>query len=716
MFVRVTQSVKDYGQLVKPSEVLNVVDDPNKDWYQSPFIYGEDALEYFQNNKNSIKGYTGDVWTDSLYWDLDYEGDLEVAKDATIDLVNFLMDLGYEDSIEVYFSGNKGFHIYLRTSNKFTYKETKRICHNIASEVGLIKLNKELKAKLYDPTVYNVNRIFRIENTKHPKSGLFKIQLYLEDLELDIKEIKKLAKKPSELIIGNPADASELKEKYKEKAKPKLELVNNIIDIEQIKSEYTNGFNPLDCPPDKRRCIYILENGFFGPGERENASIRLAAYYQGMGWTQEQTFEKIFEALEKREQNYDDLNEWTEADIWRVVEEVFSENWNGGMYSCKDDEFLADKCDLGNGPCCTEKKKRLNVVTIGGLIDQYIQYGMEALEDYPKIGLGWLDSMIRFRPRNYSIVNGANGSGKTSFLVQWMENLNEQKMYHILFSADMANTSLFEKIGARHTEYSQIEIEKAFNKHTMDKEIQNEVIEVLKEQYPYTIFDFTSALTSHHIEDTIVNIQDNGYKVQIAFIDYAGRVIGDHDSQYQNATQIALEGNDIAKRTSTHLCYISQVPREEGDHTRPLRSSRVSKDSGAWEENATIVLNLWRPFGDGLDDLDEYIHFYVAKNRSGSLGEHVFAWSGKEGNISSLSEQNFETYRNLCELHHKDPPKEQYSHRNKDMEKIKQSGRFIPKEEGQDNEDTRRKQESSVSNGRKSKRSRRDSKYSRRGS
>lgn len=712
MFVRVTKSVKDYGVLVPPDLADSLIDDPNKDWYKSPFTYGEDALDYFESNKNSIKGYTGDVWTDSLYWDLDCEDDIEIAMNATAELVNFLDDLELGDGIEVYFSGNKGFHIFLRTKNKFDYKEAKRICHNIASEVGLIKLNKELGMKIYDPTVYNINRIFRVNNTKHQKSGLFKIQIEPEDLELDIEEIKKRAKKPGEAWTAEAVDAEFLKEKYKEKTKtkPNLEIVDNVVDMEGIKSQYKNGFNPLDCPPDKRRCIYVLENGYFGPGERENASIRLAAYYQGMGWTREQTFEKIFEALEKREGIYDDLNEWTEADIWRVVDEVFSENWNGGMYSCKDDDFLAEKCDLGTGPCCEEKRKRLNVVTIGGLIDQYVQYGMEALEDYPKIGLAWLDSMMRFRPRNYSIVNGANGSGKTSFLIQWMENLNEQEMYHILFSADMANTSLFEKIGARHTDYTQVEIEKAFNKHTADKEIQQEIIEVLRERYPYTIFDFTSALTSHHIEDTIRGVQDNGLKVQIAFIDYAGRIIGEHDSQYQNATQIALEGNDIAKRTSTHLCYISQVPREEGDHTRALRSSRVSKDSGAWEENATIVLNLWRPFGDGLDEADEYIHFYVAKNRSGALGEHVFSWNGKTGTISPISEIDFKDYQNLCEHHNMDAPKEQFFSRSKDIDALKKTGRFKPnKKENDEGSDEERR---SVSNDRKQSGPKRGSKYS----
>lgn len=705
MFVRLTKSVSDYGELVRPEDVdKKLKGKRDTDWYQSPFYYGEDALEYFENNvvkdkagreHNSIKGYTGEVWTDSLYWDLDYEDDIGVALDAVTLLLNTLEDLELIDGAEVYFSGNKGFHVFLKTENKFTQEETKRICYSIAVEAGVLKMNQEYGQKIYDPTVYNVNRIFRIPNTKHQKSDLYKVQINDLDLldELTYETLEDVASEPRILCPVEPVDAEFLKQKYKKP--PKLEVLADVIDIEDIKKKYKNNFNPMDCPPDKRRCIYVLENGYFGSGERENASIRLVAYYHGQGWAKEQTAKKLEEALLAREELYDNLNPWNPGDVHRVVDLVYSDGWNGGTYSCKDDEFLRSKCDLGNGPCCEEKRRNLSVVTVGGLIDQYKRYGAEALENYPETGLEWIDSMVRFRPRNYSIVNGANGSGKTSLVIQWMEHLNRQKMYHIMFSADMANTSMFEKLGARHTEYSQAEIEAAFNKHTEDLELQQEIADTIKELYPYTLFDFTSALTSKHVESTVFKLADQGIKVQVVFIDYAGRMIGDNDSQYQNATQIALEGNDIAKNTSTHLCFISQVPREEGDHTRPLRSSRVSKDSGAWEENATIVLNVWRPFGNGVtrkgENEDNYMHIYIAKNRSGALGERVFWWDGKTGTVRDILINEWNFYKRLCEDENKEPPIEQFGKSKSQVERASSSKLVdVDEEEEGDFEDNSR--------------------------
>lgn len=649
-FVRVTKTVKDKGVLIRPSEVLGFIDDRTVDWYCSPFTYGEDAVEYFEEHSKSIKGYTGSVTTQSLYWDLDCKGNFEKVRENGIKLVEFLTECGLDEGIEIFFSGNKGIHVFLHTNNSFTPEQTSKICYNIAVKLGIPVSGKD---KVFDSTVYNINRIFRVPYTKHQESGLYKVHLSIEELfDLSEAEIHKIATdaQPEEYIPPR-VDASSLLEEF-----GKIQEISVVESPEVTQDNIVQlygSFNPLDCPPDKRRCLYILENGYFGPGERENATIRLAAYYRGLGKTREETRQLIIDALHKREQVYGPQNKWNESDITRNLDQVYSPSWNGGTYSCKSDDFLRSKCDLGTGPCCDEKhsEEHLNVVSIGGLINQYLEYGKEALLEYPKTGIKWIDDNIRIRPRNFSILNGANGSGKTSLLIIFLEHLNMQKIWSVFFSLDMANTSLFEKLGARYTEYSQKQIEEAFSVHTFNPVIVEAVKKVLVEKFPYTIFDFTSSVDSTHIERTIRILktrQLNPLNIQIAFIDYAGRVHGDKDNEFSNATQVALEANDVAKRTSTHIMFLSQIPREDGDHTRPIRSSRVSKHSGAWEENATFILNCWRPFGNGLKGLDYYMHIYIAKNRSGSLGEQVFNWDGKTGSISDMTIKDFDEYVNLC--------------------------------------------------------------------
>ena len=114
--------------------------------------------------------------------------------------------------------------------------------------------------------------------------------------------------------------------------------------------------------------------------------------------------------------------------------------------------------------------------------------------------------------------------------------------------------------------------------------------------------------------------------------------MSDHSNAYASATANALGANDVAKKTHSHLMFISQISREKGDHTSPLYTSRVAKDTGAWEENADLIINCWRIFGDGLGQDDVVMNIYIAKNRSGRLGEYALYWDGKSSTVRDMTE------------------------------------------------------------------------------
>jgi hypothetical protein len=656
MLIRVTQTVQDKGRLVAPGELDELVSRNREvDWYYSPFFYSDDALEHFKD-KGTISGFNGETWTDTLYWDLDSADDLEKVLGAAARLIDKLDDLGFRKGVEVYFSGNKGVHILLRTKNKFSPTETSRICYNIAVEASA--------DSVFDTVVYNPTRIFRVVNTRHKKSGLYKVQLKLEELgdgDFTAEKVRALAKKPRFDVeeSGQPVDAESLKERYKEKEKPKS----------AAHKKFENGgtsedTNDIEVPEGMRRCNYLLELGHFGKGERNSALIRIASYAKyKKGMDKDQTRQLIYLALERRAALGLGDDTWDEQEIEKtVLNLVFSDKWRKGYFSCtpgaeKEDQFLQDACDKGPGCCMMQPKPQVVTMGIDALIDQYKKYASESPDVYPKFGIAWLDNYVRLRPKNYSIVNGANGSGKTSLATQLIDNLNKQKLHHMFFSADMADSSLFEKLGAKYTQYDQFEIERAFQNVVKnqdptqrDHDIMSEVVTKLKMALPYTIFDFTSSLKSDLIEKTIRETEASmQIKIRLAIIDYAGRLSSEHESAYMNATQNALDANTIAKRCDCHLVYISQIAREQGDHIKPLRTSRVSKDSGAWEENATVVLNVWRPFGFD-PGVDKYVHLFLGKNRGpGVSAEHVMWWDGKEGSFRELSDSEYEHYRRLCE-------------------------------------------------------------------
>jgi len=627
--------------LVHPDKVEAIITDRNIDWYRSVYTYGEDAQKYWDKNNHSIKGYTGQAWTNTPFFDLDCKVNFERARISAKQICTALEALGYLDATEVYFSGNKGIHILLRTTNKFTPKEVQAICYNFAKDCGVPN-------DVFDTSVYNVTRIFRIENTKHQDSELFKIPLAIEELtNLSELDIRTLAKNPRfEQFDTVPVDATSLKTKY---LLAVASIENNVVEIKKDPN-VQNEIDFSDCPPNMRRCFYALEQGYFTPGERHNSVLRLAAHYRGRDFSREHATLLIEKALTKRAARYPDAKEIDKAELEREISEVYSTKWKGGTFSCETDRFLQNKCDIGYGPCC--KENRLNnkdLLTIRDITNQYIKYGEEALQEYPKTGLTWIDERVRLRPENFSIINGANGSGKTSMVVHIMETLNAQKMHHAFFSLDMSLPSVMEKLGSKCTHYSPSQIEAAFNIHTKNTTIIEEVIQAVHDQYPFTLFSFVSSASLPVIETTVNNAKAKGIDIRMIFVDYAGRIPGEFDNQYANSTHNALLANDVSKRTKTHIMFLSQVSRENGDHTDPLRTSRVSKDSGAWEEGATAVINVWRPFGSGLQGDDAFMNVYIGKNRSGPLGEMVFKWDGRKGAIREVTRSEFETYRNQCQ-------------------------------------------------------------------
>lgn len=162
----------------------------------SLYYYPKHILEYWDKNNGSILGYTGDCFADIIWFDIDFKEDLELARDTSIKLVKHLNDkygIKYNQTIK-YFSGQKGFHIGIpigfiegvEMSPDFPEK-VKKFCSFIASELG-IKI---------DGAIYNHTRIFRLPNSKHNDSGLYKIPINTNELfTASVDDIKKIASAP----------------------------------------------------------------------------------------------------------------------------------------------------------------------------------------------------------------------------------------------------------------------------------------------------------------------------------------------------------------------------------------------------------------------------------------------------------------------------------------------------------------------------------------
>jgi hypothetical protein len=162
--------------------------------YQSHFVFGGEMRAHYAAHGHSVAGYVGPCWCRWLLLDID-SADLSAALADACRLVTYLHQRypECEGSVPVWFSGNKGFHIAVE------------LAHEPPPAVGFNRTAGALAAAIaaragvkIDASIYDVNHIIRVPNTRHPKSGLFKRLLTADELfALDVEGIRRHAAHPA---------------------------------------------------------------------------------------------------------------------------------------------------------------------------------------------------------------------------------------------------------------------------------------------------------------------------------------------------------------------------------------------------------------------------------------------------------------------------------------------------------------------------------------
>jgi hypothetical protein len=162
--------------------------------YLSAFTFGADFRRHLEDT-GSTKDYGGPCGGPFIWWDIDRLDDLERAlsdarKLAAAILARFnTLD---DDDLLLFYSGSKGFHVGLPTfwapPPSLTFHRTaRRFAETLAAGAGVS----------IDTGVYDKVRLFRAPNSWHPKTGLHKRRLKLDELlHLDAGGICQLASTP----------------------------------------------------------------------------------------------------------------------------------------------------------------------------------------------------------------------------------------------------------------------------------------------------------------------------------------------------------------------------------------------------------------------------------------------------------------------------------------------------------------------------------------
>lgn len=273
--------------------------------YATYFRYDEDMHNHF-HKIGSVKGFKGKAYADWLPIDIDSD-DLEEAQMYLIQLINNLAAYDIDESTcKFYFSGSKGFHVMIPT--EYFKAEPSEDIHKRMKNVAL-KLSDGIKI---DTAIYDKTRIFRLPNTRHGKSGLYKVPIESREARnLSIIEIQHHAVIPREEIETDD---------YFDPSKELTEIYHG--EIEQNKK--VDNDNNLKVKV--KICMSTLMKGV-GSGERDNVGVRVASHLTQSGLTP-----KMMQVA---------LDEWNESNDPPLddgeLSRIFRQGLEGYEFGCFDD-------------------------------------------------------------------------------------------------------------------------------------------------------------------------------------------------------------------------------------------------------------------------------------------------------------------------------------------------------------------------------------------
>lgn len=168
--------------------------DETREAYLSHFAFGPEMRVHYAANRNSVAGFAGPCRCRYVVLDIDRADLAEALADARR-LVTFLHNRYPEadGDVAVYFSGGKGFHVLVE------------LAHGPPPAVGFHHVTRAFSSALagragvgIDAGVYDIARIIRLPNTRHPRTGLFKRRIDADALFiLDAAGILGLARHPA---------------------------------------------------------------------------------------------------------------------------------------------------------------------------------------------------------------------------------------------------------------------------------------------------------------------------------------------------------------------------------------------------------------------------------------------------------------------------------------------------------------------------------------
>lgn len=615
------ETLQSKGKLLTLSQIQSYKGNPDKDYYVSLYHYNDDQKKLIES-KGSYAGID-DVKADALVWDFDDKANPENARADALELGQRLVRdyKVLEDSIQYFFSGQKGLHVVLPIDREVTPQQFKKVTSELAK--GL---------KTFDVVVSDPARVIRLEYTKHPKTGLYKIPMFLNDLKnYDMKEIAEFA---VDLENGD-VNFNTIP----------VKLPESLYKVVEKKKEINATANPADFdyktpPKGWKQYKWALAQGWFESGERHQALMVVAATCRGLGYDKQATYYLCKSALKKQAARTGEA-EFDKTELFENIIEssVFSDRWEGGQYSPDTNPWLAKYCEkMGFDK---EEKDDGPSVKLDDLIAQFIDYSTNFDQNIIKTGIAELDENLILSTSTLNGLLGQPGSGKTTVAIEILRNASLNNIPAMFFSLDMGPPLVFSKLVQKET---GIDFRSVMQMYKNEFKKRDEVSQLIKKNYANIAFNFKCGSTVLDLKRYINEQKEQtGLKPKLVIVDYMELVSGPYSDPTANAAVVAHGLKNLATEEEVCILLLLQTQKHSTpDISDPLLSMKQIKGASAIEQDCSVVLTLWREgYSPNTVKDDKYISFALVKNRFGSLWRGDFSWNPVKGNIRSLAEEEY---------------------------------------------------------------------------
>ena len=224
------------------------------------------------------------------------------------------------------------------------------------------------------------------------------------------------------------------------------------------------------------------------------------------------------------------------------------------------------------------------------------------------------------------------GIGKTSFALNIAQNigLDKPKKSIAVFSLEMSNDQLANRMlsaqsGVDNTKFRTGELSE-------DEWIKvARAATVLSDTEIY--FDDTAGVTVAQMKAKLRRLK----KLDLIIIDYLQLMSGGarHENRVQEVSAISRSLQIMAKEFNVPVITLSQLSREtEKRRGQPILSDL--RESGAIEQDADVVMFLWRPDEYDENEPSDEVECIVAKNRHGPTGKVKLGWSASTTRFANI--------------------------------------------------------------------------------